>query len=255
MRKFLHVDMDAFYASVEQRDDPALRGRPVVVGGSPTGRGVVAAASYEARRYGIHSAMPAARAARLCPDLVFVSGRFARYREVSAQMHAIFSDYTDSIEPVSLDEAYLDVSDNKAGLPYASQVAAQIRQRIREELDLTASAGVAPVKFAAKIASDFHKPNGLTTTLVGGASSLELLEAHSPVPRSTPGPVSPSHRRRGSVLGRSEVERVHGPGRDQPVAISKGNPIRQHPISPLPPPAFIDTLEEIRTRELSRMKT
>lgn len=161
-RKILHIDMDAFYASVEQRDDPSLRGRPVVVGGSPTGRGVVAAASYEARAYGIHSAMPAARAARLCPDLVFVRGDFGKYRAVSQAMHAIFSDYTDLIEPLSLDEAYLDVSENKAGLQYASQVASTIRRRIRTELGVTASAGVAPAKFVAKIASDYHKPDGLT---------------------------------------------------------------------------------------------
>lgn len=162
MSKILHVDMDAFYASVEQRDDPKLRGRPIVVGGSPTGRGVVAAASYEARAYGIRSAMPAAQAARLCPDLVFVGGDFSKYRAVSEAMHGIFADYTDLIEPLSLDEAYLDVTENKVGLAYASQVAAQIRQRIHDELRLTASAGVAPVKFVAKIASDHRKPNGLT---------------------------------------------------------------------------------------------
>lgn len=162
MRKFVHVDMDAFFASVEQRDDPTLRGRPVVVGGSPDGRGVVAAASYEARTYGVRSAMPAARARRLCPDLVFVRGSFRKYREVSEQMHSIFADYTDAIEPLSLDEAYLDVTENKVGLTYASQVASTIRERIRDELHLTASAGVAPVKFAAKIASDHRKPDGLT---------------------------------------------------------------------------------------------
>lgn len=161
-RKILHVDMDAFFASVEQRDDPSLRGRPVVVGGTPEGRGVVSTASYEARRYGIRSAMPAAKARRLCPHAVFVRGDFRRYREASTAMRAIFADYTDHIEPLSLDEAYLDVTENKAGLRYASEVAATIRRRIRDELGLTASAGVAPVKFVAKIASDHRKPDGLT---------------------------------------------------------------------------------------------
>ena len=139
-RKIIHIDMDAFFASVEQRDDPSLRGRPVVVGGSPTGRGVVAAASYEARVYGIHSAMPARTALRLCPDLVFVRGDFARYREVSSQMRGIVSDYTALIEPMSLDECYLDVSDLPHGFKTATAVAREIRARIRDELRLTASA-------------------------------------------------------------------------------------------------------------------
>ncbi|MEZ4701390.1 MAG: DNA polymerase IV [Rhodothermales bacterium] len=161
-RKIIHIDMDAFFASVEQRDDPSLRGKPVVVGGSPTGRGVVAAASYEARVYGIHSAMPARTALRLCPDLVFVRGDFARYREASTHMRRILTEYTALIEPLSLDECYLDVSDLPEGYPTATAVAREIRARIRDELNLTASAGVAPLKFVAKMASDYKKPDGLT---------------------------------------------------------------------------------------------
>ncbi|MCB9673969.1 MAG: DNA polymerase IV [Alphaproteobacteria bacterium] len=196
MRKILHVDMDAFYASVEQRDDPTLRGRPVAVGGDPEGRGVVAAASYEARRYGVRSAMAAAHALKLCPDLIFVRGSFTKYRAVSQQMHAIFADYTDQIEAVALDEAYLDVSENRAGLPFASQVAVEIRRRIRDELDLTASAGVAPVKFAAKIASDHRKPDGLTVI-----PPERLLAFLHPLPvRKLPG-VGPSTETRIRGLG------------------------------------------------------
>ena len=160
-RKILHVDMDAFYASVEQRDDPRLRGRPVVVGGPPQSRGVVAAASYEARRFGIHSAMASAQAYRLCRDAVFVTPHFSRYSEVSRQIHEIFARYTDLIEPLSLDEAYLDVTQNRRDLPYATTVAKEIRAAIFAETELTASAGVAPNKFLAKVASDHNKPNGL----------------------------------------------------------------------------------------------
>lgn len=159
-RKVVHVDMDAFYASVEQRDDPALRGRPVVVAWKGL-RSVVCAASYEARRFGIRSAMPAVRAERLCPDAVFVPPDFTRYKAVSLAVREIFQRHTDLIEPLSLDEAYLDVTENKTGLPTATRVASTIRQQIREELNLTASAGVAPNKFLAKIASDWRKPNGL----------------------------------------------------------------------------------------------
>jgi len=161
VRKIVHVDMDAFYASVEQRDNPALRGLPVVVGGSPASRGVVAAASYEARRYGIRSAMPAARAYRLCPDAIFVPPNFARYRAVSAQIQAIFLRYTDAVEPLSLDEAYLDVTENHLGNPSATRIAQVIKREIRRETGLTASAGVAPNKFLAKIASEEKKPDGL----------------------------------------------------------------------------------------------
>ncbi len=160
MRKILHVDMDAFYASVEQRDDPQLRGKPVVVAWRGK-RSVVCAASYEARRFGVHSAMPAVRAERLCPDAVFVPPDFVRYRAVSQAVREVFSRYTDHIEPLSLDEAYLDVTENKPGLATATRVAKAIRQDIREELALTASAGVAPNKFLAKIASDWRKPDGL----------------------------------------------------------------------------------------------
>ncbi len=160
MRKIVHIDMDAFYASVEQRDDPALRGRPVVVAWKGP-RSVVCAASYEARAFGVRSAMPALRAARLCPQAVFVPPDFTRYKAVSAEVRAILERHTPLIEPLSLDEAYLDVSTNTSGLPTATAVAKAIRDEIRERLALTASAGVAPNKFVAKIASDFRKPDGL----------------------------------------------------------------------------------------------
>jgi DNA polymerase-4 len=159
-RKIVHVDMDAFYASVEQRDDPALRGRPVVVAWKGA-RSVVCAASYEARKFGVRSAMPALRAARLCPEAVFVPPDFARYREVSRQVRAIFQRHTDLVEPLSLDEAYLDVTVEKTGLATATETAQAIRAAIRAETALTASAGVAPNKFLAKIASDWRKPDGL----------------------------------------------------------------------------------------------
>src|SRR6266513_1886738 len=160
VRKIAHLDMDAFYASVEQRDDPQLRGKPVVVAWRGN-RSVVCAASYEARKFGVRSAMPAVRAERLCPNAVFLPPDFTRYRAVSSQVREIFKRHTDLIEPLSLDEAYLDVSENKTGLPTATQVARTIREQIRSELSLTASAGVAPNKFLAKIASDRKKPNGL----------------------------------------------------------------------------------------------
>jgi DNA polymerase-4 len=159
-RKIVHVDMDAFYASVEQRDDPALRGRPVVVAWKGA-RSVVCAASYEARKFGVHSAMPALRAERLCPHAAFVPPDFTRYKAVSRQVRGIFARHTDLIEPLSLDEAYLDVTHNKLDLPSATSVAEAIRAAIRAETRLTASAGVAPNKFLAKIASDFRKPDGL----------------------------------------------------------------------------------------------
>ncbi|WP_341209043.1 DNA polymerase IV [uncultured Sphingomonas sp.] len=159
-RKIIHIDMDAFYASVEQRDAPELRGRPVAVGGNRA-RGVVAAASYEARAFGVRSAMPSVVAARRCPDLVFVPPRFDVYRAVSRQIHAIFADYADAIEPLSLDEAYLDVSEDRRGLGSASAIAAEIRARIKADTGLTASAGVSYNKFIAKLASDQNKPDGL----------------------------------------------------------------------------------------------
>ncbi len=159
-RKIIHIDMDAFFASVEQRDNPELRGKPVAVGGSAA-RGVVAAASYEARVFGVHSAMPSVTAKRRCPELVFVKPRFEVYRAVSQQIHAIFRRYTELIEPLSLDEAYLDVTGDSAGVGSATRVAQLIRQQIREETGLTASAGVSYNKFIAKIASDQNKPDGL----------------------------------------------------------------------------------------------
>jgi DNA polymerase-4 len=159
-RKIVHVDMDAFYASVEQRDDPSLRGKPVVVAWKGK-RSVVCAASYEARRYGVRSAIPAIQAERLCPEAIFLPPDFTRYKAVSLAVREIFQRHTDAIEPLSLDEAYLDVTSNKTNLPTATWVAKTIRQQIREELNLTASAGVAPNKFLAKIASDWKKPDGL----------------------------------------------------------------------------------------------
>lgn len=160
VRKIIHIDMDAFYASVEQRDDPALQGKPVVVAWRGN-RSVVCAASYEARAYGVRSAMPAMRAERLCPEAIFIPPDFVRYRAVSRSVRDIFKRHTDLIEPLSLDEAYLDVTENKADLPTATRVARTIREQIRGELNLTASAGVAPNKFLAKIASDWRKPDGL----------------------------------------------------------------------------------------------
>jgi len=175
IRKIIHVDMDAFYASVEQRDDPALRGRPVAVGYAAK-RGVVAAASYEARTFGVRSAMPAGTALRKCPELVFVPPRFDTYRSVSHEIHAIFADYTPLIEPLSLDEAYLDVTDNVRGLPSASETAQEIRARIFAETGLTASAGISYNKFLAKLASDQRKPNGqFVITPANGPAFIEAL--------------------------------------------------------------------------------
>jgi DNA polymerase-4 len=160
VRKIIHVDMDAFYASVEQRDDAQLRGKPVIVAWQGK-RSVVCAASYEARAFGVHSAMPAVRAEHLCPSAIFVAPDFSRYRAVSNSVREIFKRHTDLIEPLSLDEAYLDVTENRTGLPTATLVARTIREQIRQELNLTASAGVAPNKFLAKLASDWRKPDGL----------------------------------------------------------------------------------------------
>src|ERR671911_1713546 len=162
MRRILHIDMDAFYASVEQRDNPAIRGKPVAVGGDPTVRGVVAAASYEARKFGVRSAIPMSRAVRLCPSLVIVRPDFQKYRAVSQQVFAIFKDVTPLVEGLSLDEAYLDVTENSFNEPLGVNVARRIKDRIKEVTQLTASAGVAPNKFLAKIASGWKKPDGLT---------------------------------------------------------------------------------------------
>ena len=159
VRKVVHCDMDAFYASVEQRDNPELRGKPVAVGGSAA-RGVVAAASYEARAFGVRSALPSVTAKRRCPDLIFVKPRFEVYRAVSAQIHEIFAEHTDLIEPLSLDEAYLGVTQNKQNIPSATEIATLIRARIKEVTGLNASAGISYCKFLAKMASDLNKPNG-----------------------------------------------------------------------------------------------
>jgi DNA polymerase-4 len=161
-RKIIHIDMDAFYASVEQMDNPELKGKPLAVGGSEV-RGVVSAASYEARKFGVRSAMSGIQAKRNCPDLIFVRPRFERYKEISKQIRKIFHDYTDLVEPLSLDEAYLDVTRNKKGNPSASLIAQEIRKRIFEEVGITASAGISVNKFVAKIASDYNKPNGQKT--------------------------------------------------------------------------------------------
>ncbi|MBB1194182.1 DNA polymerase IV [Flavobacterium sp. SOK18b] len=173
-RKIIHVDMDAFYASVEQMDSPALRGKPIAVGGSEV-RGVVSAASYEARKFGVKSAMSGIVAKKNCPDLIFVKPRFDRYKEISKQIQKIFYDYTDLVEPLSLDEAYLDVTHNKKGNPSATLLAQEIRARIYNEVGLTASAGISINKFVAKVASDYNKPNGQKT--VKPDEVISFLEA------------------------------------------------------------------------------
>ena len=174
IRKIIHVDMDAFYASVEQLDNPDLRGKPLAVGGSEK-RGVVSAASYEARKFGVRSAMSGMQAKRLCPELIFVKPRFDRYGEISKKIRAIFLEYTDKVEPLSLDEAYLDVTENKKGNPSATLIAREIRERIFVELGLTASAGISINKFVAKVASDYNKPNGQKT--VNPSDVTPFLEA------------------------------------------------------------------------------
>jgi DNA polymerase-4 len=172
-RKIIHIDMDAFYASVEQMDNPELRGKPIAVGGSET-RGVVAAASYEARKFGVRSSISGVLAKKNCPELIFVKPRFDRYKAISKKIHAIFHDYTDLVEPLSLDEAYLDVTHNKKGNPSATLLAQEIRTRILNEVGLTASAGISINKFVAKIASDYNKPNGQKT--VNPDEVLSFLE-------------------------------------------------------------------------------
>ncbi|RQO31959.1 DNA polymerase IV [Taibaiella sp. KBW10] len=180
-RKIIHIDMDAFYASVEQRDFPEYKGKPLIVGGTPEGRGgVVATASYEARKYGIRSAMPSKTAQRLCPDAIFVFPRFDAYKTASNHIREIFSRYTDIIEPLSLDEAYLDVTKDKQDIGSAIEIATQIKNAIRDELSLTASAGVSINKFVAKIASDMNKPDGLTFI---GPSRIEVFMEELPVER------------------------------------------------------------------------
>ncbi|MXO60138.1 DNA polymerase IV [Altererythrobacter salegens] len=186
LRKIIHIDMDAFFASVEQRDNPDLRGKPVAVGGS-SGRGVVAAASYEARKFGVRSAMPSMTAKRLCPDLIFVRHRFEEYQAVSRQIREIFRRYTPHVEPLSLDEAYLDVTDDIRGIGSATRIAELIRQQIREETRLTASAGVSYNKFLAKLASDQNKPDGICVIKPGqGAqfvAGLPVRRFHGVGPR------------------------------------------------------------------------
>jgi DNA polymerase-4 len=172
-RKIIHIDMDAFYASVEQMDYPELKGKPLAVGGGES-RGVVAAASYEARKFGVRSAMSGYLAKKNCPDLLFVKPRFDRYKEISKKIQNIFYEYTDAVEPLSLDEAYLDVTHNKKGNPSASLIAQEIRKRIFDEIGLTASAGISVNKFVAKVASDYNKPNGQKT--VGPDEVLDFLE-------------------------------------------------------------------------------
>ena len=188
IRKIIHIDMDAFYASVEQRDEPALKGKPVAVG-YPAKRGVVAAASYEARSFGVRSAMPSTVAIRKCAKLVFVPPRFDVYREVSKQIQAIFKNYTRLVEPLSLDEAYLDVTENLKGIPTAWETAKEIRARIYEETKLTASAGISCNKFLAKLASDYRKPNGQFAIMPDQAeafiATLPVAKFHGVGPKTT----------------------------------------------------------------------
>jgi DNA polymerase-4 len=176
LRKIIHIDMDAFYASIEQRDNPEYKGKPIAVGGSPEGRGgVVATASYEARKFGVRSAMPSKRAQQLCPDVIFVRPRFEVYKEVSGKIREIFHRYTDLIEPLSLDEAFLDVTEDKQNIGSAIEIATLIKQAIKDELNLTASAGVSVNKFVAKIASDMQKPDGLT--FIGPSRIQSFMES------------------------------------------------------------------------------
>ncbi len=190
IRKIIHVDMDAYFAAIEQRDFPQLRGKPVIVGGAVGERGVVSTCSYEARKYGIHSAMPATTAHKLCPHGIFVRPRFEAYKEATDQIFAIFREYTDLVQPMSLDEAYLDVTTNKMGMPSATLLAKEIRARIKAEINLTASAGVSYNKFLAKIASDLNKPDGLCVITPKDAirvlSSLPIGKFHG-IGKSTTG--------------------------------------------------------------------
>ncbi|KQO65866.1 MULTISPECIES: DNA polymerase IV [unclassified Methylobacterium] len=237
-RKIIHIDMDAFYASVEQRDDPALRGRPLAVGGSRE-RGVVAAASYEARVFGVRSAMPSVTARRLCPDLVFVKPRFDVYKAVSAEIQAVFSEHTPIVEPVSLDEAYLDVTENLRGLPTATAVARAIRAEILARTGLVASAGVSYNKFLAKVASDYRKPDALfVITPAMGPAFVEAL----PIGRfHGVGPVTEAKMKRlgiltgGDLRARSlaELQAVFGSASGYYHGVARGideRPVRAHRI-------------------------
>jgi DNA polymerase IV len=203
VRTILHVDMDAFYASVEQRDDPSLRGRPVIVGGRPDSRGVVAACSYEARKYGVHSAMPSVTAGRLCPQAVFVRPRMAHYVAVSREIRAIFQEVSELVEPLSLDEAYLDVTENKLGMQEAAELAQWIRARIRARTGLTASAGAGPCKLVAKIASDVNKPDGLCVVRPD-----EVADFLAPLPVTRLWGVGPATAKRLAELGIKTVADV-----------------------------------------------
>ncbi|MEO5931445.1 MAG: DNA polymerase IV, partial [Candidatus Kapaibacterium sp.] len=215
MRKIIHIDMDAFYASIEQREDPELRGRPVAVGGSK--RGVVMAASYEARAFGVRSAMPSGLALRKCPDLVFVKPRFELYRAISHQVREIFRSYTDLVEPVSIDEAYLDVTDAKKGLPSGTLIARSIKEEIHEATGLTASAGISFNKFLAKTASGMNKPDGLTVILPDDAeaflATLPIERFHGIGPATTRRMRSLGIENGGDLRERSERELVENFGK------------------------------------------
>jgi len=194
--KIIHVDMDAFYASVEQRDNPRYRGKPLVVGGSPNSRGVVCTASYEARKFGIHSAMPCSQAKRLCPEAIFVSPNLSKYKEVSNQLRKIFYEVTDIVEPLSLDEAFLDVTQNKFNEPSATLLAKYIKSRVKGQLNLTASAGISSIKFIAKLASDLEKPDGITTV-----PPNEILKLITALPVKKLWGVGPSTEKKLHALG------------------------------------------------------
>lgn len=209
-RKIVHIDMDAFFVSVEEHDNPALKGHPVVVGYDGP-RGVVATANYEARKYGVHSAMAVATAHRLCPKLIVVEGHYSRYKEISSQIHAIFRDYTDLIEPLSLDEAYLDVTVNKKSIPLAMDIAKEIKQRIYDTTGLTASAGVSYCKFLAKVASDYRKPNGLC--VVHPDKAMEFID-HLKIERFW-------------GVGEKTAEKMHRLG------VSNGKELREQPLPKL----------------------
>jgi DNA polymerase-4 len=213
LRRILHCDMDAFYAAVHMRDDPSLRGRPVVVGGDPASRGVVAAASYEARAFGIHSAMPAARAIRLCPEAVFLRPDFRSYVAESAKIIAIFRDYSPVVQPMSLDEAYVDVTDRLGSFTSATELAVDIRGRVREELRLTVSVGVAPNKLVAKIASDHRKPDGLTVV-----PPRRVMSFLAPLPVRRLHGIGPSSERALHAMGIATVAELRELSVDQLMA-------------------------------------
>jgi DNA polymerase IV len=235
-RKIIHVDMDAFYASVEQRDNPKYRGRPLVVGGSPDKRGAVAAASYEARKFGIHSAMPSRTAVQRCPNLIFAPPRFEVYREISEQIRKIFLNYTDLVEPLALDEAYLDVTVNKKGINSATAIAREIKQAILKQTQLTASAGVSFNKFLAKIASGMNKPDGLTVIQPDEAEAfIEALpiESFYGVGRATAAKMEEFGIRTGADLKQhSERELAHHFGKVGLFYYQIARGIDERPVNP-----------------------